>query len=1752
MKILNKLYSKHVIFAVFLLVCLAALLFLYDRQTATTADTHSDTAAVQPAYSDTASNEAESQKYLPNTSMLGGQSQNTTGNRQQATPRSSATTSTGSGGGSATAGLFTDVSRIDWLSVRRQVGGNGDISTQDILTFLGLGDAHQLALVSNNRDKNENQHIRYRQLFQSIPVWGGELVVHRNRQGVFTRANGNLLTGLDGIKLSAALSNREEGLPAQTALQIARGSQQHESGWAIQNERIETVIYADSEQVVKAYVVSYFADKAGGFAVRPFFIINALNGAIIKQWEGLAFADATGPGGNQKTGRYDYGSDYSPMDVGQEGNQCTMENDNVRTINLNHGTAGGSIHTFTCPENTAKEINGAFSPLNDAHFFGKLTFDMFNDWVGVSPLSFQLVMRVHYGTNYENAFWNGSEMTFGDGNTTFYPLVDVNVSAHEVAHGFTEQNSNLIYRDQSGGINEAFSDIAGEAAEFYWKGRADWMVGADITRTQGALRYFQDPTQDGQSIGHASDYYAGIDVHYSSGVYNRAFYLLANTDGWGVRRSFEVFAHANRHYWVSDTTYNTGACGVLNAANDLRYNVVQVDNVFKTVGVDCGSLPVVDQDGDGIPDSWEIQYGLDPDDASDATGDPDNDGLGNYNEYLQNTLPNNPDTDIDGLNDGAEVNTHGTNPTQADSDSDGLNDGAEINTHTTNPLNADTDADGLNDGAEVNTHQTNPLNVDTDNDGMSDGYEIGFGFDAIANNGEGDLDADRDGLSNLQEFQRGTQPDNSDSDSDGLTDGAEVNTHNTNPAQVDTDSDALNDGDEVNTHATNPLSNDTDSDGMADGWEVTYQLDPLLDDSAGDLDSDGLSNLQEYQDGSNPRIPITRDTEPNNSLDQAQNIDGLFSLSFSENIGDTNTNTSTLIPHVSILGSGDDTYDYFSFTVAQAPSQAIFDVDNGAEFGNGGESVDTYIRVYDAAGNLVASNDDASINYGQGGSVSPLDSFLLHTFTQPGVYRVKVSRYPDSPVTQGATYDLHISNQHNVVIDLDSDTDGTPDFNDNCPDIANPDQIDSDLDGAGNACDLDDDNDGMSDAWEIEHNLDPLSAADASVDSDNDGYSNREEYEGNSDPNDSESAPLGFCQLNSVTEIPLAECQALVALYRQADGEHWASNNNWLVSDTPCGWDLVACEAGHVTGLNLFNNQLSGGIPTALQNLNRLRLLNLGSNQLSGGIPTELGALVDLTAIYLGANQLTGALPYSLMRLESLETLHFYSTSVCTPDTPLFSNWLNSIATQRGTDTLCAIVDQDSDGLPDDWERYFGLNPAVDDATDDADLDRLSNLRELQLGTLANNSDSDADGLLDAAEVDSHSTNPMVADTDADTLSDGVEVNTHATNPLLADTDSDAMSDGWEVLHRLNPLLDDSAADPDNDGVSNVQEYQNSADPNIRSIIEVEPNDSLEQAQDIDGLFTRSYSGNIGDQTSNTSTSIPHVSIAGTGDGSYDYFSFSVDSVPSRSIFDIDSGAGGSGHINTYLRVYDTAGNLVASNDDAAISNGQGGSTHLFDAFLVHDFSQTGTYTVKVSRFTDSGIRSGDNYALHISNQSSTVVDPALADATLSALAIDGVTLTPVFASDVLAYSASVLASVSSVQLIATATNPAAERSVLINDVALAAGAPVNLQAGQNTLQVIVTAVNATTRQTYTIGINRALVPAVSIVGTAIGPTNQARYSVGGSCSFNGEAVQVDIGGIAASTHCTNGAWLVSGVNLSGVPDGALACRTCRWPGNRG
>ncbi len=467
----------------------------------------------------------------------------------------------------------TAAQRVD---LRRATPAAGVNAMTDVYQWTHLS-SDELKPVATHTTPAGKTVTRYQQYYRGVPVWGHVVTERRDRSAV--RFSGVRVDGIgkDLPTATAKISSQD----AVAAVKKAAGVQ----AATVDGEKTELVVRLGKNNTAQlAYLVSFVVD--GDTPRRPTAFVDANTGKVIDRWDGLTTQNAFGPGGNEKTGRYQYGTDFGPLVVDD---QCRMNSGNVISVNLGNtrNRKQSDPFQFVCPTNTFQQINGAYSPINDAHYFGNVVFNMYGDWFGLRPIQQTLYMKVHYGNHYENAFWDGQAMHFGDGKDRFYPLVALDVSAHEISHGFTEQNSGLVYKGQSGGMNEAFSDIAGEAAEFYMRGHNDWMVGYDIFKGNGALRYFDDPTRDGKSIGNAADYTDQLDVHQTSGVYNKAFYLIGQK--WGTQRAFEVFADANRFYWTADSTYNQGACGVAQAASDRGYSTQDVTDAFAQVGVACGT-----------------------------------------------------------------------------------------------------------------------------------------------------------------------------------------------------------------------------------------------------------------------------------------------------------------------------------------------------------------------------------------------------------------------------------------------------------------------------------------------------------------------------------------------------------------------------------------------------------------------------------------------------------------------------------------------------------------------------------------------------------------------------------------------------------------------------------------------------------------------------------------------------------------------------------------------------------------------------------------------------------------------------------------------------------------------------------------------------------------------------------------------------------------------------------------------------------
>ena len=183
----------------------------------------------------------------------------------------------------------------------------------------------------------------------------------------------------------------------------------------------------------------------------------------------------------------------------------------------------------------------------DAHYYANVTDDYYMAIFNRNSLDnngMRMVSTAHYGRNYNNAFWNGQQIAYGDGDgkKTFRELSGgLDVSTHEFTHGVTDFTSNLVYQGESGALNESFSDMLGNSSEFYAQsngldpaGQPDWQIGEDVylpTDDVPGFRNMADPAEDGDP-DHYSELYTGKQdnggVHSNSGIPNHAYYLLVN------------------------------------------------------------------------------------------------------------------------------------------------------------------------------------------------------------------------------------------------------------------------------------------------------------------------------------------------------------------------------------------------------------------------------------------------------------------------------------------------------------------------------------------------------------------------------------------------------------------------------------------------------------------------------------------------------------------------------------------------------------------------------------------------------------------------------------------------------------------------------------------------------------------------------------------------------------------------------------------------------------------------------------------------------------------------------------------------------------------------------------------------------------------------------------------------------------------------------------------------------------------------
>ncbi|MFE0508512.1 M4 family metallopeptidase [Streptomyces sp. NPDC058964] len=471
-------------------------------------------------------------------------------------------------------------------SQRAELLRDAGAAKADTARAIGLGAQEKLVARDVVKDADGTLHTRYERTYAGLPVLGGDLIVDTSKSGAPQR----VIKATDAAIRVAGLTPKVTRAAAERQA-VARARSLGGTRSAAGSAR--KVIWAGSGKPVLAYETVVGGLQDDGTPSRLHVITDAATGKKLYEYQGIE----TGIGNTQYSGQVTLtttqsGSNYTLTDGARGGH---------KTYNLNHGSSGtGTLFSQTNDTWGNGTTSNAATAGADAHYGAAVTWDFYKNTFGRSGIKNNGVgaySRVHYGNSYVNAFWDDSCfcMTYGDGSGNTHPLTAIDVAGHEMSHGVTSNTAGLDYSGESGGLNEATSDIFGAGVEFYANNSndvGDYLVGEkiDINGDGTPLRYMDKPSKDGASKDSWYSGIGGVDVHYSSGPANHFFYLLSEgsgakvingvsynsptadglpVTGIGRDKALQIWYRALTTKFTSTTNYAGARTGTLAAAGEL-------------------------------------------------------------------------------------------------------------------------------------------------------------------------------------------------------------------------------------------------------------------------------------------------------------------------------------------------------------------------------------------------------------------------------------------------------------------------------------------------------------------------------------------------------------------------------------------------------------------------------------------------------------------------------------------------------------------------------------------------------------------------------------------------------------------------------------------------------------------------------------------------------------------------------------------------------------------------------------------------------------------------------------------------------------------------------------------------------------------------------------------------------------------------------------------------------------------------------
>jgi len=467
-------------------------------------------------------------------------------------------------------------------------------------------------------DGNGAEHVRFSRTYAGLPVIGGDFVLH-SKNGLLT-----------SVSQSLSSTTRPSVIPQISGDRAIVEAGARFGSHFIGLPKSRLVIYGLGTAPVLAHEVTFSGVKADQTPTDMHYFVDAISGKVLNQWDTIETAvpgpDSSCTGavamvgsgkslteGNVVLNTIQCGTNFQLKDLTRGGGYTT---------NLGGLTSGrGSI--IVDSDNTwgNNGLTDSSTVAADAHYGVSKTWDYYKNVHGRNGIGNNGVgalSRVHYGRSYFNAFWSDGCfcMTCGDGDNgvRYNPLIALDVAGHEMSHGVTSRTAGLVYSGESGGLNEANSDINGTMVEYYANNPndpGDYLIGEKIyvgNPGTKALRWMFKPSLDGTSPDCYAANIGDLNVHYSSGVANHFYYLLAEGTvvpagfgagtaanltpaslvcaggsalvGIGRTAASKIWYRALTVYMTSGETYATARAATLSAATDLyggsstQYNAV--------------------------------------------------------------------------------------------------------------------------------------------------------------------------------------------------------------------------------------------------------------------------------------------------------------------------------------------------------------------------------------------------------------------------------------------------------------------------------------------------------------------------------------------------------------------------------------------------------------------------------------------------------------------------------------------------------------------------------------------------------------------------------------------------------------------------------------------------------------------------------------------------------------------------------------------------------------------------------------------------------------------------------------------------------------------------------------------------------------------------------------------------------------------------------------------------------------------------